>query len=127
MNFNKIIIAGRLTRDPEWKDVGNGLCRFSVAVGRSWKDKNSGEWQERTSYFDVALWGKSGQYQMDKLFKGAQVIVSGEMESSKKDDKVYWTITPEFGGVKILNPKSRGAEVGVAKPVVEDDDGDLPF
>jgi len=122
MNYSKTVIVGRVGKDPEWREVGNGLCTFGVAVNKSWKD-NEGEWQEKTSWFDVSLWGKSGQYMMDKVHKGDTVLVSGEMESRKTDDgKVYWSLTPEFSGVKVLTPKK-----SAPKAAVVDDDDSLPF
>lgn len=124
-NFSKTIIEGRVGRDPEWKDVGNGLCRFSVACSESWKNA-SDEWVEETVWYNVALWGKSGQYMMEKIHKGDRVLVSGRMKTNEHEGKTYWTLSPEMGGVTVLERKEGAASSKPAEPKNDDDD-ELPF
>jgi single stranded DNA-binding protein len=123
MNVNKLIIVGRIGRDPEMKEVGNGLCTFSVAVSERYKDRE-GEWQEKTDWFTVNIWGEHGKRMMGKLHKGMLVYVEGKYNSRKHEDKVYWTLTPDFGGLTILEKRS---DKGNDQPAASVADDGLPF
>ena len=120
LNYSKTIIAGHVGRDPEWKEVGNGLCSFSVAVSDSWKDKD-GEWQTATDWYNITIWGESGKYYVDKIKKGDNVLVIGRQKSREHDGKTYWSLTPEIGGLKIVPRKDAPKAAKVAE------DTELPF
>ncbi|HEX4866516.1 MAG TPA: single-stranded DNA-binding protein [Acidimicrobiales bacterium] len=81
-NINTITVSGNVTRDPELRFTpsGQGVCSFSVAVNRSWQNRQTQEWEEQTSFFDVKAWGQLGQNISDTLSKGARVVVSGRLE-----------------------------------------------
>ena len=103
--MNKIIIKGRLTRDPELKTAGSGVefCKFSVAVDRrKGKDK-----EKETDFFDCTAFGNTGVAVSKYFTKGKEILIEGRMESNRvaKDDTVrtYWGIsvdTFEFCGTK---------------------------
>jgi len=81
-NINSITVSGNVTRDPELRFTpsGQGVCSFSVAVNRSWQNRQTQEWEEQTSFFDVKAWGQLGQNISDTLSKGSRVVVSGRLE-----------------------------------------------
>src|SRR5690606_9934589 len=81
-NINTITISGNLTRDPEirFTPSGQSICTFSVAVNRSWQNRQTQEWEEQTSFFDVKAWGQLGQNISDTVAKGSRVVVSGRLE-----------------------------------------------
>lgn len=81
-NINTITVSGNVTRDPELRFTpsGQGVCSFSVAVNRSWQNRQTQEWEEQTSFFDVKAWAQLGQNISDTLSKGARVVVSGRLE-----------------------------------------------
>ena len=87
-DLNKVIIAGRLTRDPELKYVGSGraVCRVSIANSRFYKGKD-GERREDTSFIDVTLWDKQAEWVGEKLKKGRPVLVEGRLKSDSWEDK----------------------------------------
>ena len=92
--MNKIIITGRLTRDPEMVTVGTGVekCRFSVAV-----DRRRGKGKEpQVDFFDCAAWASTGSFVHQWFKKGDPITVIGRMESNRveKDGKnvVFWTL-----------------------------------
>ena len=121
---NIVIIQGRVGSDPKWKEVGEGLVTFSVATSERWKDK-SGEWQEKTEWHNVAVFGKNAGYLNDKIKKGGIVLVKGSISSNKKDDRVYTSIKPDpFGGVKVVASAEDDGSQPAASVVDEDD---LPF
>ncbi len=80
--MNKVILIGRLGRDPETRYTGNGLacCVFSMATDESYKDR-SGEKQKRTEWHRVVLWGKPGENAGKILKKGSLVSIEGKIQS----------------------------------------------
>ena len=82
-SYNKAIIMGNLTRDPELRD--NGPCKFSVAVNRSYK-KND-EYVKEVKYFNIIVWGKTGENCAAYLAKGRPVLVEGRMEPGSYENK----------------------------------------
>jgi single-strand DNA-binding protein len=87
-DLNNVVIAGRLTRDPELKYVSSGraVCRISIANTRFYKDKN-GERKEDTSFIDATVWDKYAEFVGEKLKKGRPVIVEGRLKSDSWEDK----------------------------------------
>ena len=87
-DLNNVVIAGRLTRDPELKYVSSGraVCRISIANTRYYKDKN-GERKEDTSFIDATVWDKYAEFVGEKLKKGRPVIVEGRLKSDSWEDK----------------------------------------
>jgi len=76
-DFQQMVLAGRLGRDPELKFVGDGgtaVCRLSVAHSPDWKDKDC------TNWYNVSIWGRRGEAAAQHLSKGSQVIVTGVLK-----------------------------------------------
>lgn len=82
-DLNKWVGIGRLVRDSELKYVSNGtpICRFAIAVGN--RIKKNDEWVEDVSFFEVVIWGKSGESLNPYLVKGKQVAVEGELHQNR--------------------------------------------
>lgn len=82
MSGNNVTIVGNITRDPELRYTPSGQAnvRLGVAVNRKWQDRNSGEWQEVTSFFDVICWREMAENVNESLKKGTRVIVTGRLE-----------------------------------------------
>ena len=82
---NKVILIGNLGRDPEIKYTQSNVpvANISVATTDSWKDKNSGEWQEKTEWHRVVLWRHLAERAERYLKKGKQVYVEGKLETRK--------------------------------------------
>jgi len=82
--LNRVILIGRLTRDPEVRYLPSGMqvTSFSVAVNRRFKDKN-GEWKEETSFFDVESYGKVAERIGTQLGKGDQILIEGSLRQDK--------------------------------------------
>ena len=83
MDFNKIILKGRVGKDPEVKNLKFGdIVELSVATSDSWKDKESGEWKNNTSWHKVVCKGDyATKYASKYLKKGANVMVEGKQEN----------------------------------------------
>lgn len=79
--FNKVILMGNLTRDPEVRTTPNGqsVANFSLAVNRTWKGAD-GNQQESVSYIDCTAWGRIGEVIAQYMQKGRPLLVSGRLE-----------------------------------------------
>jgi len=79
---NVVSLTGNLTRDPELKFVSSGqaLVKFGLAVNRRWQNRQTQEWEEATSFFDVTAWGDLAQNVAQSLAKGSRVMVAGRLE-----------------------------------------------
>ena len=144
MSLNKVILIGRLGRDPEvrYMPSGDAVCNFSVATSESWKDQN-GVKQERTEWHEITLYRKLAEIAGQYLKKGSLVCIEGKIQSRKYTDKMgiertaYDIIANEM---KMLGGKSDVAPVATTNspppqarpnsiPVapVDDDSNDIPF
>ena len=81
-NGNHVSITGNLTRDPELRFTPNGQATtsFGVAVNRRWQNRQTQDWEEATSYFDVVCWGQLAENAAQTLTKGARVVVTGRLD-----------------------------------------------
>lgn len=81
-NGNHVSITGNLTRDPELRFTpsGQATTSFGVAVNRRWQNRQSQEWEEATSYFDVVCWGQLAENAAQSLGKGSRVVVTGRLD-----------------------------------------------
>ena len=79
---NSITISGNITRDPEMRYTPSGVSKvtFGVAVNRSWRNQQTQEWDEQTSFFNVVAWRQLAENVGASLTKGARVVVSGRLE-----------------------------------------------
>jgi single-strand DNA-binding protein len=81
-NLNNITVVGNLTRDPETRftPTARQNTTFGVAVNRSWRNQQTQEWEERTSFFNVVTWGNLAENVASSLQKGMRVLVTGRLE-----------------------------------------------
>ena len=88
MSVNKVILVGRLGRDPETRFTGGGqaVANFSLATDETYKDKN-GEKQKRTEWRKITVWGKQAEIAQQYLKKGSLVYVEGRIQTREWQDK----------------------------------------
>ena len=88
MSVNKVILVGRLGRDPETRYTGGGqaVANFSVATDETYKDRN-GERQKRTEWHKIVVWGKQAEIAQQYLKKGSLVYIEGRIQSREWQDK----------------------------------------
>jgi single-strand DNA-binding protein len=87
--INKVILIGHLGADPETRAMPSGMtvANLRLATTESWKDKQSGDQQERTEWHNVALFGRLGEIAAEYLRKGSQVYIEGRLRTRKWQDK----------------------------------------
>src|SRR2546430_4063911 len=153
MPDNSIRMVANTPRDPDLRSPPSGQATAGrgAAVNRRWQDRNSGEWQEATSFFDVICWRELAENVAESLKKGARVVVTGRLEQrsyeAKEGEKrsVVEIIADEvapslrWATAKVEKTERKGAgEQGgggggygrstpVAEPPAYDDFGDEPF
>ncbi|MGH9467775.1 MAG: single-stranded DNA-binding protein [Terriglobales bacterium] len=88
-SVNKVILLGRLGKDPELKYTpsGQAVTKFSLATSERWKDKGSGELQERTEWHNIVCWSKLAETANQYLTKGSSVYLEGRLQTRSWDDK----------------------------------------
>jgi single-strand DNA-binding protein len=81
-NGNTVTLVGNITRDPELRftPTGQATSTFGLAVNRRWQNRQTQEWEEATSFFDVVCWREMAENASESLTRGARVIVTGRLE-----------------------------------------------
>jgi single-strand DNA-binding protein len=137
-NFNKVILVGNLTRDPElrYTPQGAAVCEVGIAVNERWKDKQTGQDREEVSFVDCVLWAKTAEVAAQYLKKGRPVLFEGRLKQDrwespegKKLSKIRVVVeTMQFLGSK---PEGSGAPAGQYQAQDNgaggDPDADVPF
>lgn len=87
--INKVILIGNLGADPEVRYTagGSAVANLRLATSESWRDKNTGEQQERTEWHRVVLFGKLGEIAGEYLKKGSKVYIEGRLQTRKWQDQ----------------------------------------
>jgi single-strand DNA-binding protein len=116
MSVNKVILVGRLGRDPETRYTGGGqaVANFSIATDESYKDRN-GERQKRTEWHKIVVWGKQAEIAQQYLKKGSLLFLEGRIQSREWQDKEgqkrtsFEIVATNF---RMLGGRSDGAAAG---------------
>lgn len=136
---NMVVAIGNLGADPEMRYLpsGAGVCNFSVAVSEQWKDKQTGEPQERTEWINVEVWGKTAEACAEYLRKGSQCYVEGKLQTDSwegDDGQKKYRTKVRANNVQFLGGKQSGDRINAAKPKPTpppqqegDFDDDIPF
>ena len=88
-SFNKVILMGNLTRDPEvrYTPSGTAVTDIGLAVNRYWFDKQANERREETTFVDVTLWGRQAEVAGEYLAKGRPVLIEGRLHLDSWEDR----------------------------------------
>ena len=88
-SFNKVILIGNLTRDPQIKYTtgGTAIAELGMAIGRKWFDKTTNQQKEETTFVDVTLFGKQAEVAGQYLAKGRPVMIEGRLQLDSWEDK----------------------------------------
>jgi len=88
-SFNRVIMIGNLTRDPEYKQLtsGQGVCRLGLATNREFKNKQSGTMVQEVCYIDIDVWGPQAEPCKQYLQKGRPVLVEGRLKLDTWQDQ----------------------------------------
>lgn len=111
---NKAIVVGNLGRDPEVRYTANGnaMATATVATTDSWKDKQSGERQEKTEWHRVVFFGRLAEVVEEYLKKGSQVYIEGSLRTRKwkdQNDQDRWTTEIVASDMQMLGSRGSGS------------------
>lgn len=145
-SFNKVILLGNLTRDPEMSFLpsGKAVANIAMAVNKKWRDEATGEIKEKVNYVDIVAYGKNAENCGKYLRKGDAVLIDGELNQRRWDDKDTGAKRSKMEVIaKMVTfmPKRQGAGYGVQGSgggvpdkvkeafagAQEVDEGDIPF
>jgi single-strand DNA-binding protein len=120
--INKVILVGNLGRDPEVRYTPSGVAvaNFTIATSEKWKDKNTGEMQERTEWHRIVAWGKLGEICGEYLSKGRQVFIEGRIQTREWEDKEgikRYTTEIVANEMKMLGARDSGEATRPSAPV----------
>lgn len=139
---NKVILLGHVGKDPDirYSQSGTAVANFSLATTERWKDKNTGEKQERTEWHRCTAWGRSAEVIGEYVKKGSPLFVAGKLQTRKWQDKEgvdrYTTeiVVDEF---QLLGGRGGGDQQEDARPATsaskkpaasqQDFDDEVPF
>ena len=134
-SVNRVQIIGNLGRDPEVRYINDTpVANFSVATTEKWKDKQTGEWQEKTEWHRIVAWRYLAERVEKFLRKGKQVYVEGKLETRKweKDGEDKYTTEIIARDIQLLGRKDEDEQAQDSKPATNyapsvDEDDSLPF
>lgn len=131
-NINKVIIAGNVCRDPELRQTpaGNSVLLFGLAVNDSIKNKQTGQWEDRASFFDCVVFAHQAEALSNIICKGMKLTVSGKLRQQtwEKDGQKRSKVEIYVDEVE-LPPRQQQAAQPAAQPTAQPSvyDDDLPF
>lgn len=139
--INKVILVGNLGADPETRYMpsGGAVTNIRVATSESWKDKQTGDQQERTEWHSVAMFNRLAEVAAEYLRKGSQVYIEGKLRTRKWQDKQgndRYTTEIVANEMQMLGGRGGGTggaseprrqPAAVAESVSDDLDDDIPF
>ncbi len=149
-SYNKVILVGNLTRDPELRHIpsGTAVTDLGLAVNRTWTDRNTNQRNEETTFVDVTCWGRTAEIACEYLRKGRPVLVEGRLQMDEWNDretgakrtklKVVCDNMQMLGSRNEGNsggggasyqppPQSDGPQQPASNPVVNPPDDEVPF
>jgi single-strand DNA-binding protein len=147
---NKVILVGNLGKDPEvrYSPNGSAMANVTIATAESWKDKQTGEKQEKTEWHRVVFFNRLAEVVGEYLKKGSQVYIEGRLQTRKwqgKDGQDRYTTEIVANEMQMLGSRSGGGgtsdwssqkpeqnnsapnEAAASAPPVDDFDDDVPF
>lgn len=88
-SFNKVVLVGNLTRDPDVRHIpsGQAVCDISLAINSQWTDRKTNERKEEVTFVDVTLWGRTAEIAGEYLAKGRPVLIEGKLAQDTWEDK----------------------------------------
>lgn len=117
---NKVILVGNVGNDPEVKYMpsGSAVANASLAVNETWKDKQSGEKQERTEWVRLIFWSKLAEIAGEYLRKGSQVYVEGKLQTREweKDGIKRYTTEIIVSDMQMLGGKPESSRPAQQQP-----------
>ena len=141
MNFNKVILVGRLVSDPEMRSTPNGqsVCSFRLATNQVWVDSKTGQKQQAGEFHNIVLWRRLAEIASQFLTKGSLALIEGRLQTRSWQDstgnKKYRTeivaqtlqLGPRTAGKVIPSEKETAEEEKEEIPIIEEGKEEIPI
>jgi single-strand DNA-binding protein len=117
-SFNRVILVGNLTRDPELRYIPSGMAVTDIGLAVNDRRKNAqGEWVEDTTFVDVTLWGRTAEVASEYLNKGAPLLIEGrlKLDTWEKDGKKQSKLRVVGEKMQMLGGKGPGGQGAPSK------------
>ena len=116
-SVNKVVLVGNLGKDPEMRYTQNGgaVANFSIATTESWKNKQTGEYENKSEWHNIVVFGKFGEMVGQYLKKGAKVYVEGKLQTNKwqgQDGQDRYKTEIIANDIQMLDARSQNAGQG---------------
>ena len=118
-SFNRVILMGNLTRDPELRYIQSGMAVTDIGVAVNDKRKTaSGEWVEEVTFVDVTVWGRQAETMGEYLTKGSPVLIEGrlKLDSWEKDGQKRTKLKVVCDNMRMLGGRGQGGAPGGDRP-----------
>jgi single-strand DNA-binding protein len=130
MSVNKVILVGRLGRDPEtrYTSSGQAVCNFTLATDETYKDR-AGERQKRTEWHRIVVWSKLAEIAQQYLRKGSLVYIEGRIQTRQWDDREgqkRTSVEIVANNFRMLGGRAEAAAAGVGAPAGGDQGEPIP-
>ena len=114
-DINHIVVIGRLTRDISERDFGytaGGTARLNLSIAVNRSEKRNGAWQDKVSYFDATVWGKTAENIKPYMHKGKQIAVDGYLDQQRweKDGQKFSKVVIIADSVQLLGGNDNGQQ-----------------
>jgi single-strand DNA-binding protein len=118
-SVNKVVLVGNLGKDPEMRYTQNGgaVANFSIATTESWKNKQTGEYENKSEWHNIVVFGKFGEMVGQYLKKGAKVYVEGKLQTNKwqgQDGQDRYKTEIIANDIQMLDARTQNAGQGQA-------------
>ena len=138
---NKVILMGTFGRDPEMRYMpnGGGVCNFSIATSETWKDKNTGENQEKTEWHRCVAFRRAAEIIGEYMKKGSKIYLEGKLQTRKweKDGQDHYSTEIVVDSFQFVGDRQGGGGQGGGQgsggggqqqaPAQDDFEDDIPF
>ena len=117
-SYNRVILVGNLTRDPELRYISSGTAVTEIGLAVNDRRKNqSGEWVDETQFIDITLWARTAEVASEYLSKGSSVLIEGRLKLDRweKDGQKQSKLRVVGEKMQMLGGRSGGASGGVAE------------
>lgn len=113
-SFNRVVLLGNLTRDPELRYIGSGMAVSDIGLAVNDRVKRNDQWVEETTFVDVTLWGRTAEVANEYLNKGSSVLIEGrlKLDSWEKDGQKRSKLKVVAERMQMVGGKGGGGQGG---------------
>lgn len=128
-SFNRVILVGNLTRDPELRYIPSGTAVSEIGLAVNDRVKKGDQWVDETTFVDVTLWGRTAEIANEYLSKGAPVLIEGRLkyDSWEKDGQKRSKLRVIGEKMQMLGGKGGGGSRSAGRPQTSASDYDDPY